>query len=463
MPIKRLFAALILSVLLLSACGVEIIYLPLGTATVEVADSTPLPVATSTPVPAPPTQAPDLGVSTEALRGLTVSLWHGLDGSQASLLTQMAAEFSLTNLWGITVDVTGWENLNRLEQAVRSGQAGNGLPELALALPEQALAWDEESLLAPLNPYLTNPEFGFSQADLDDFPAGLWRQDEIDGRRLGLPAMRSTRLLFYNLTWARELGFDAPPQNADELRRQACAANATFRLDADLTNDGYGGMVLDGDPWTAYSWFRAFGGEVFADGAFDFTRSENETTLAFLRELRADGCAWLASDLTSYHHLSTRRALFISGSLGEIAAQNAAFGAAASSDQWTVIPFPGVRQAAVAYGPSFVLFEGSPARQLAGWLFMRWALSPENQSRWAQESGFLPARVSALGMVRNPSAQWRAAAELVPQMGNYPQSAGWRVARRVLGNGFYTFFVLDLSVGNVLAEMQKTVEDVLGE
>jgi len=51
----------------------------------------------------------------------------------------------------------------------------------------------------------------------------------------------------------------------------------------------------------------------------------------------------------------------------------------------------------------------------------------------------------------------------VPQMGNYPQSAGWRLARRVLGDGFYTFFVLDLSVEGVLAEMQSTVDDVLGD
>lgn len=462
MPIKRIFLPLALTAFLLAAC-VEITYLPLSTATVESTDSTPLPAPPKTATPVPPTRAPDLGVSTEALRGLTVELWHGLDGSQASLLAQMAAEFSLSNPWGITVNASGWGNLAGLEQAISSGQAGNGLPELALAMPEQALAWDEESLLAPLNPYVVNPEFGFTLADLDDFPAGFWQQDEVAGRRLGIPAVRSARFLFYNQAWARELGFSAPPQTAEEFREQVCAANATFRADADLSNDGYGGLVLDGDPWTAYSWFRAFGGDVFADDGFNFASPENEAALTFLRELRADGCAWLSSDLTAYHHLVARRALFITGSMTEIAAQNAAFGAAASPDVWTVIPFPGVRQAAVAYGPSFVLFESSPARQLAGWLFMRWALSPQNQVRWAQESGYLPARVSAFELVRSPSAQWREAAELASQMDNYPQSAGWRVVRRVLGDGFYAFFVLDLTADAVLSEMQSTIEDVLEE
>ncbi|MDX9992436.1 MAG: extracellular solute-binding protein [Anaerolineales bacterium] len=456
---KRFFLSLALCAFLLTAC-LEISYLPLGTPTAIAADSTPLPLPSSTPTLIPPTQAPDLGVSSEALRGLTVSLWHGLDGEQASLMAQMAAEFSLVNPWGLTVKVSGWQNLSGLEAAIRSAKTGSGLPELVLALPEQALAWDEESLLAPLNPYFSNPEFGFTQADLNDFPAGLWRQDDLDGRRLGLPAVRSTRLLFYNLSWARELGFKNAPETGEDLRKQACAANAIFRSDADESNDGYGGLVLDGDPWTAYSWFKAFGGDVTANGDFDFEQAQNEAALVFLRELRADGCAWIASDLSAYHHLAGRRALFISGSLSEIAAQNAAWRASGTSDEWTVIPFVGVSRAVVAYGPSFALFESSPARQLAGWLFMRWALSPENQARWASESGFLPVRVSALELVSNPGPQWSAATELLPQMGNYPQLADWRVARRVLGDGFYTFFVLDLPVQNVLAEMQKTVEQV---
>jgi ABC-type glycerol-3-phosphate transport system substrate-binding protein len=460
MPLKRLFLTLGLSAALLSAC-VEITYLPLGTPTVESATSTPRPSATPAPTAIPPTQAPDLGVSTDALRGLTIQFWHGLDGEQASLLAQLAAEFSLGNPWGLTVEAVGWQNLSALEAAVADGKTGNGLPELALAMPEQALAWDEESLLAPLSPYLSNPEFGFTRADLNDFPAGLWRQDEVNGRRLGVPAIRSTRLLFYNQTWARQLGFESPPQTAREFREQACAANATFRADADPANDGYGGLVLDGDPWTAYSWLRAFGGDVAVDGQFEFVSPENQAALEFLGKLRVDGCAWLAQDLTVYHHLALRRALFITGSISEIAAQQSAWRAAGTSDEWTVIPFPGLERAVVAYGPSFVVFESSPARQLAGWLFIRWMLSAENQARWAQQSGYLPVRFSALGQVSPSFAQWRAAADLVPQMGNYPQLAGWRVARRVLGDGFYNFFWLDLSAPAVLAEMQATVEDVL--
>jgi ABC-type glycerol-3-phosphate transport system substrate-binding protein len=460
---RRLLFTLTLTTLLLTACATDIIYLPVNTATVEVTHPTP---TTSPPTSTPePTKAPDLGVSTEALRGLTISLWHGLDGSQAQLLAQMAAEFSLSNAWGITVNVNSQGNLSGLAQAIRNGKNGQGLPELALALPEQAQAWDEDALLAEINPYLENPEFGFSKQEINDFPAGLWRQDAIENRRLGLPATRSTRLLFYNQSWARQLGFENPPQTAAEFREQVCAANASWKTDVDETNDGYGGLVLDNDPWTAYSWLKAFGGDVSANAAFDFVRPENEAALTFLQELRTAGCAWLTPGLTPFAHFAARRALVVSGNLSEITAQNAALRAAGSADQWTVLPFPGSQErAVVTYGPSFLVLKTSPARQLAGWLFVRWALSPENQARWARESGFLPVRASALGLLasfRSVNPQWAAAADLMPQMSNYSQLAGWPLARQMLGDGFYTALMLNLPAETVLIEMQKTIEEVL--
>lgn len=458
---KRFFLLLALFAFLLTAC-VEVTYLPLRTPTAKKSASTPTPALTPTPTPIPPTPTPDLGAKPEALREITVSLWHGLDGQQASLLAQMAAEFSLSNPWGITVQTQGWGNLSGLEQAIDNGKTGAGLPELALAMPEQGLAWDEESLLAPLDAYFSNSEVGFSPADISDFPPGIWAQDEFTGRRLGVPLMRSTRLLFYNQTWAHELGFGAPPQTPAEFRAQACAANATFRADDDLNNDGFGGLILDGDPWTAYSWFKAFEGDVVTGEKFDFGHEGNQAALEFLVDLRAAGCAWLTPDITAYHHLAGRQALFISGNLSEIGPQSTAWQTAQTSDIWTVIAFPGTQLVSLAYGPSLMLFERGPARQLAGWLFIRWMLSPENQARWVHESGFLPVRLSAAGLAVNASAQWQSAAALLPNMQIYPQRADWRVARRVLGNGFYTLFVLGLNPQDALAEMQKTVEQVTG-
>ena len=109
-------------------------------------------------------------------------------------------------------------------------------------------------------------------------------QDNVGGRQLGLPAQRSARFIFYNQTWARELGFPDPPTNTEEFRQQACAANASFLNDSDPKNDGYGGWIVDTNWQTTYSWFLAFDGGVVDGDAYTF---------------RTDPCLDLRSDATT--------------------------------------------------------------------------------------------------------------------------------------------------------------------
>jgi len=105
-------------------------------------EPTPTKAPTSTPIPATstpkPTPHPDLGISTQALRGVTVTVWHGWDGKSASLFGQMAAEFSMENKWGVKVDVVSQKNLSLLAQAVDSALKTPEHPDLVVALPEHA-------------------------------------------------------------------------------------------------------------------------------------------------------------------------------------------------------------------------------------------------------------------------------------------------------------------------------------
>ncbi len=55
---------------------------------------------------------------------------------------------------------------------------------------------------------------------------------------------QSAQVMFYNNTWASELGFDAAPQTADEFKEQACAAAAANDADDTPDNDGTGGLCL---------------------------------------------------------------------------------------------------------------------------------------------------------------------------------------------------------------------------
>jgi hypothetical protein len=97
------------------------------------------------------------------------------------------------------------------------GSSGGAIePTGGDCLPEHAYGWDERVM--DLNTYLNDPEYGLSPDDILDFPPAIWDQENVDGKRFGVPAQRTARFLLYNQTWARELGFGSPPATSADFR-----------------------------------------------------------------------------------------------------------------------------------------------------------------------------------------------------------------------------------------------------
>lgn len=459
---RRILPVLFFSALFLGACVPTVTLLGHVTQPAPTAEfiATP-PPATVTRIPAP-TALPDLGIRPDALTGVEVLAWDGWDGSSSRLFQQMAAEFTLSNKWGIKVSVVSQRNLVLLAGQVDKAMLTEQQPDIVVALPEQILAWQDN--VVDLSPYTVQPDIGIDPGAMN---GAFWEQSHTNGKRYGLPAARSARFLFYNTSFAQDLGFNAAPGNLDQFREQACKANAFWKQDADLTNDGFGGLALDVSAnWqTPFSWLAAAGAQVFVDGEFRFNTPENVAVLDFVSKLRADGCAWPSSSSSNYDHFAARRALFITGSLGEMAAQKQAFVAAASADQWTVLPFPGAQPTIVAYGPDYAVLKSGSARQLAAWLFIRWMLEPQNQLSWSRQTGLFPVTASAVKLlqadgVANP--QLAAALTLIPDASIYPQTPLWRVADGPLADGFMAYFYSfpNGTLEGVLTSLDATVKEL---
>ncbi len=459
---QRLLPIFIIAALLFGACSPEITLitrLPDSTPTTESASKQP----TATPAPTrtlSPSPTPGLQLSPDVVKGLEMEAWVSGD---VPGLGQLTANFNESNPWGVNISLVSYPNLNLLAGAVTASLESDSQPDVVLALPEQLLGW-RESLL-DLTPYAAHAEFGVAREAIS--PA-FWEQSSLDGAQYGLPVIRSGRYLFYNVTWARELGFNAAPQTWEQFRKQACAANATWKADSDPTNDGLGGLALEvTSNWqTPYGWLRALGGQVFVEGAYAFESEQNAAALEKLVELRAEGCAWLPSTLTNFEHLAARKALFISGSLSDLPDQRAAFSAAGSADEWTVMAFPGETPVVPVYGLDAAVFRSDAGHELAAWLFLQWLLKPENQARLARASGLFPVSMAALDWLKSDYAanpQKGAAANLLTQAVGYPPSAHWGLANKVLADGFLYLFQAfpNVSVERVLREIDATVSDLV--
>jgi ABC-type glycerol-3-phosphate transport system substrate-binding protein len=362
------------------------------------------------------------------------------------------------------------DNFSEIFPAVSAALDESTNPQVVIALPEHALAWDEAVL--DLNPYVHDTEFGMPALDVSDFANAVWLQDVVDDKRFGMPAQRTGRFLLYNQTWARQLGFDSPPTDSTEFESQACAAHDALTKDTDPNNDPLGGWVIDAHAMTPLSWMLAFDGGVQEEEGYRFLSPGNIDAFKFLKTLQQKSCAWVASpDLTVYDRFAQRQALFATASLEEFPDQVRAFSAAGNTDDWIPLPFPGgERSALVVYGSSFVAFPSDDATQLASWLFIRWVLSTENQADWVKSTGLFPLRSSTMDLLADYSRdhpQWAEAVAHLSEGEVSPKLSSWRLVRVMLEDGFRDMFDTirhpDLTEGQVpviLRQMEETAEEL---
>jgi ABC-type glycerol-3-phosphate transport system substrate-binding protein len=465
MSLRRKLCTAFVSILFsLSACAPPT---PFDSAT-----RTPRPGATqnTSPTDTPAPAASSLNVEKEALRGVQVTVWYPWFAAEASLFESQVAQFNTENEWGIIVNGESKGNYSELFLQTDSAIEDSSYPQIVIGFPEHALEWQEH--IVDLTPYVNDPVYGLSPSDVSDFPTVIWNQDEVNGRRFGVPAQRTARFLLYNQSWARELGFDSPPATSTEFEQQVCAAHKALGIDEDSNNDALGGWLIDSHAMTPLSWMIAFGGSAQEAEGYRFLTPGNIAAFRFVKTLQQKKCAWVASlDLPVYDRFAARQALFTTASLEDFPDQARAFSAANNTDEWTVLKFPGEeRDALVVYGSSFIMFESDDVTQLASWLFMRWMLSAENQARWVQSTGLFPLRSSVVPLLADYPAshpQWAEAVELLADGQTTPKLASWRMVRVMLEDGFRDMFDTirhpDLTEGQVpliLKQMDDTAEDL---
>jgi multiple sugar transport system substrate-binding protein len=427
-----------------------------------------LPAPTLTPTPTPLPKSP-LGIEASELNGIPLRFWRArVDHFHAAgvrdVFQELIDEFNRDNPWGITVESTLYDDHGQIIEALQTSLYGER-PDLISAYSYQAARLDSfGETLADADAYVFDPEWGLAPDEVEDFYPPFWNQDRAGQKRLGVPLYRSAQVLFYNQTWAEELGFDAPPSSAEEFEEQVCAAAQANRLNE---VEG-GGWAINTDAPTILGWIYAFDGQVTRpDGGYAFRSEQAQQAFAFLHKLYTERCAWIVGTRYPNAEFASRQALVITGSLTGLPFQADAMAEAGSTDRWKVIPFLGQGEPAiVAYGPSLSILESTPLRELASWLFIEWLVSPENQSRWVEAYGVFPTRQKAtvyLDEYMEGHPQWVEALGLVEAARGEPAFASWRSVRWAVSDAgsflFSPFFSVE-RLPVLLEELDQTARDL---
>jgi multiple sugar transport system substrate-binding protein/sn-glycerol 3-phosphate transport system substrate-binding protein len=371
--------------------------------------------------------------------GQTVTFWHQHSGDREEALNEIIETFNQTNEWGITVvgEYQGGygDIFNKMLVLLNTEDA----PELVVAYQNQAATYQVGDALIDMTPLVESIKWGLSIADQQDFFQGFYYQDvfpTFGNVRLGFPPNRSMEVMYYNMDWLAELGYETPPATPAEFKEMACAA--TTQPFSGATVEGSIGYELSIDASRFASWTFAQGGDVFdyENNQYSYNNEGAVAAMTFLQDLFNEGCAEIVveryGDQTDF---GNGRLLFTVGSSSGLPYYKSAVDEGAAFS-WSVAPVPYVTENPVQdiYGASVSIPKSSPEQELATWLFIKYYTSSEVQAIWARASNYFPVRQSvAEGLTdyfeSNP--QYQTAFELLPFGAFEPPVPGYDFVRDI--------------------------------
>jgi len=405
------------------------------------------------------TQEPFINIDITLLDGTHIDFMYPWIGETDLTLQALISEFNKQNEWGISVtgvSVGGAEPMfDKLNEQISAGE----IPDLIVLNPYLLMRLDGENYWTDLTGYINDPVWGIGPDALADIPEVYLKQNQYKGNIYGLPISLSTAGLFYNRTWAQEMGFQSPPTTQEELREQLCKAAESKLSDSDIDNNGTGGLLLSRTPMSILSWYQAFGGMV-PDGveATQFNDEFSSGAFTYVKTLFDESCAWVGRQPTPYDYFANRYTLVYEGKLEDILLQTDAFSRNEIKDEWIMLPYPTLngQGSMVVDAFSLAIPVAKPEIQLAAWLFTRWLTNKGAQITFTQSSGSWPVYSSTMMSMDeflNSYPQWDDLLPFPERISASPSYSGWMLDKMVLEDAYWRYLQGDADTLPEILEM----------
>ena len=393
-----------------------------------------------------PSQTPDpqpMGIDWSKLEDQELEFWYIWDLDEPGTgMNDIVDRFNKENEWGITViphdQGLVLDPLASVESTFEEGK----LPHIMVGDSSVIAEWYQSGLIIDLNPYLDDPVVGMLDKDRESFYSGVYREFNIDGfARPGMPFSQSIQVIYYNRTWAEELGFASRPLTAEEIQEQSCSLTEINEP---------GGLVFSPQAANILSFIYAYRGDpvISIAGDYHFTSRQITEFARDWRDLSLDGCGQLISNYPNpmaieeeYERFNQREALMIMGSSlvqEHIQIESDQIG---RTDEWRMLPFvgPDGTKSVASEVQSVVIFDSTPETELASWLFLQYLTSPEVQAEWSQYSGYYPTRKDSLLFLkqfREDNPAWASGLYLLGYSRSAPLVPSWQTVKLAVEDAF---------------------------
>ena len=379
--------------------------------------------------------------------GQSINFWHQHRGDRAEALDALVAEFNASNEYGITMEASHQGDYGQIFSKMLTLLGTPDVPSLVIAHQYQAASYQLADGLVDINSLVNDPKWGLSEEEQEDFFPGFYASDvfpNFDGARLGFPPNRSIEVMYYNIDWLTELGYEGPPATPDEFLEMACrAVNEPFSRA--VGDESSLGLQWGYSPSSLAALTFGFGGDIFdyEAGQFTFDDPAAVRSMEFIRDVYDAGCAGDVVERGGhYAAFGIGKLLFFFSTTSGMpfAASNVEGGA---NFNWGIAAPPGLLEEPVTnlYGASVSIPKSTPEQELAAWIFVKFFTSPEVQSKWARASNYFPVRQSVAAdldeyFATNPNYQ--TAFSLLPYGKAEPSVPGYDFVRDMVREAMVT-------------------------
>lgn len=370
----------------------------------------------------------------------TVIFWHQYTNERGLALQHIVDEFNRTNEFDITVIAEYQGDYGDLFYKMLDVVNTMDVPDLVEAYQYQAATYQIANALVDMTSLFDSDKWGISETDRKDFFNRDMAQEiypTFGNSRLSFPQNRLMEVLYYNIDWLNELGYNNPPTTPEEFMEMACkATNQPFRK---ATSEGNVGYEMKIDASIFASWTFAFGGDIFDYDNVQFSYN-NEAAIAamtFVQTLFANNCGLIVKKIyADQTDFGAGLSLFTIGTTSELPFYHDAVENGAQFE-WSIgaIPYITAEPVMNIYGSSLIMPNTNRERELASWLFLKYFTSSEVQSRWAKFGNYLPIRASVaknLPSYFEPNSVYKTAFELMRYSKFEPSVPGYEFVREII-------------------------------
>jgi ABC-type glycerol-3-phosphate transport system substrate-binding protein len=349
----------------------------------------PAPAGTTAPAAAGEAAASTVGALPDTL--VEIEYWHRMSGDTTLLLETLAAEFSEASEGKIKLTALAQGNIQELNQKVRAAAAGGGMPGALMGDDYDVTQYAFSDLLMPLEEYVADVDHGLSQEQIDDILPNQFNRHKLDiydGHMMSFPQGFSGFTTYWNVDALGKAGLEAPPASWDEFPDYARTASAA--------NDNLPAWLISGPGDRFISTLLTYGVEWLKPGGEEsnFDAPEALEIMTWWRAL-ADEKLLAVSQEARDLYMAQQNLHFMDSSGNAVRFQTSV-----TDFAWNAGLPPQRHSEATpiteTYGPINVLPKTSTEQQLAGWLWLKWLLTPEVHARYIQQTSYFPSTRSAV-------------------------------------------------------------------